>query len=110
MGAHTYPFAWFGILADVQPSTDELIYAWHPDGFAFHSMRSESVSRLYLQVPPDTDPVTWSDDQIWEALARRLGHGQNVIGRGQRRAGRELRGPADVHIRHVRRGRPGRPR
>jgi p-hydroxybenzoate 3-monooxygenase len=73
----TYPFAWFGILADVAPSTDELIYAWHPDGFALHSMRSESVSRLYLQVPPDTDPATWSDHQIWEALARRLGHGQN---------------------------------
>ena len=72
----TYPFAWFGILADVAPSTDELIYAWHPEGFALHSMRSESVSRLYLQVPPDTDPTAWSDDQIWEALARRLGHGQ----------------------------------
>ena len=73
----TYPFAWFGILADVPPSTDELIYAWHPDGFALHSMRSESVSRLYLQVPPGTDPHSWSDDRIWDALARRLGHGQN---------------------------------
>ncbi len=73
----TYPFAWFGILADVAPSTDELIYAWHPDGFALHSMRSDSVSRLYLQVPTDTDPQSWSDDQIWDALARRLGHGQN---------------------------------
>lgn len=70
-----YPFAWFGILADVPPSTDELIYAWHPDGFALHSMRSATVSRFYLQVPPDTDPSTWSDDQIWDALARRLGHG-----------------------------------
>ena len=36
----TYPYAWLGILADVAPSTDELIYAWHPDGFALHSMRS----------------------------------------------------------------------
>ena len=73
----TYPFAWFGILADVPPSTDELIYAWHPDGFALHSMRSGSVSRLYLQVPPGTDPQSWSDDQIWDALATRLGHGQH---------------------------------
>ncbi len=73
----TYPFAWFGILADVAPSTDELIYAWHPDGFALHSMRSESVSRLYLQVPPGTDPQSMSDDQIWDALATRLGHGQH---------------------------------
>ncbi len=73
----TYPYAWFGILADVAPSTDELIYAWHPNGFALHSMRSESVSRLYLQVEPGTDPASWSDDQIWDELAARLGHGQD---------------------------------
>jgi p-hydroxybenzoate 3-monooxygenase len=73
----TYPYSWLGILADVAPSTDELIYAWHPDGFALHSMRSETVSRLYLQVPPDTDIGDWSDDRIWSALAARLGHGQD---------------------------------
>ncbi|MEV6350238.1 4-hydroxybenzoate 3-monooxygenase [Actinoplanes sp. NPDC051851] len=72
-----YPYSWFGILADVAPSTDELIYAWHPDGFALHSMRSATVSRLYLQVPNGTDPQSWSDDQIWDALATRLGHGQD---------------------------------
>jgi p-hydroxybenzoate 3-monooxygenase len=70
----TYPFAWLGVLADVAPSTDELIYAWHPDGFAMHSMRSLSVSRLYLQVDPDEDLANWSDDRIWDALATRLGH------------------------------------
>ena len=73
----TYPYSWLGILADVAPSTDELIYAWHPDGFAMHSMRSASVSRLYLQVPNGTDVAAWSDDRIWEALATRLGHGQD---------------------------------
>lgn len=73
----TYPYAWLGVLADVAPSTDELIYAWHPDGFALHSMRSATVSRLYLQVPPDEDVARWSDDRIWEALATRLGHGQD---------------------------------
>jgi p-hydroxybenzoate 3-monooxygenase len=73
----TYPYSWLGILSDVAPSTDELIYAWHPDGFAMHSMRSSSVSRLYLQVPNGTDAQTWSDDRIWEALATRLGHGQD---------------------------------
>jgi len=73
----TYPFAWLGVLADVPPSTDELIYAWHPDGFALHSMRSATVSRLYLQVPPDEDIEQWPDDRIWEALATRLGHGQD---------------------------------
>ncbi len=72
----TYPYAWLGILADVPPSTDELIYAWHPDGFALHSMRSASVSRLYLQVPPETDVQEWSDDRIWGALGERLGEGQ----------------------------------
>ncbi|MFP5020771.1 4-hydroxybenzoate 3-monooxygenase [Pseudonocardia phyllosphaerae] len=73
----TYPYSWLGILADVPPSTDELIYAWHPDGFALHSMRSPTVSRLYLQVPNGTDAATWSDDRIWEALATRLGHGEH---------------------------------
>lgn len=72
-----YPYAWLGVLADVPPSTDELIYAWHPDGFALHSMRSETLSRLYLQVSPDEDIASWSDDRIWDALAARLGHGQN---------------------------------
>ncbi|SFW69398.1 4-hydroxybenzoate 3-monooxygenase [Amycolatopsis australiensis] len=69
----TYPFAWLGVLADVAPSTDELIYAWHPDGFAMHSMRSPRVSRFYLQVAPDEDIAQWSDDRIWTALATRLG-------------------------------------
>ncbi|MEO5665495.1 MAG: 4-hydroxybenzoate 3-monooxygenase [Nocardioides sp.] len=72
-----YPYSWLGILADVAPSTDELIYAWHPDGFAMHSMRSESVSRLYVQVPNGTPVEEWSDDRIWEALAVRLGHGRH---------------------------------
>jgi len=72
-----YPYSWLGILADVPPSTDELIYAWHPDGFAMHSMRSPEVSRLYLQVPNGTDVGEWSDDRIWAALATRLGHGQD---------------------------------
>jgi len=72
-----YPYSWLGILADVAPSTDELIYAWHPDGFAMHSMRSSTVSRLYLQVPNDTDVDDWSDDRIWSALGRRLGDGQD---------------------------------
>jgi p-hydroxybenzoate 3-monooxygenase len=73
----TYPFAWLGVLAAVAPSTDELIYAWHPDGFALHSMRSHTVSRLYLQVAPDEDLTAWSDQRIWDALAARLGHGQD---------------------------------
>ncbi|HEY0001281.1 MAG TPA: 4-hydroxybenzoate 3-monooxygenase [Actinoplanes sp.] len=72
-----YPYSWLGILADVAPSTDELIYAWHPQGFALHSMRSPTVSRLYLQVPNGTETVDWPDDRIWAALATRLGDGQD---------------------------------
>ena len=67
-----YPFAWLGILADVAPSTDELIYARHARGFALHSMRSPSVSRLYLQVAPDDDLAHWPDDRIWDELHTRL--------------------------------------
>jgi p-hydroxybenzoate 3-monooxygenase len=73
----TYPYSWLGVLADVAPSTDELIYAWHPDGFALHSMRSATVSRFYLQVPNETSLDDWSDDRIWSGLATRLGHGQD---------------------------------
>jgi len=68
-----YPYAWLGILAQVPPSTDELIYAWHPDGFALHSLRSPEVSRLYLQVNPGERVEDWSDDRIWAALQTRLG-------------------------------------
>jgi len=67
-----YPFSWLGVMANVAPSTDELIYARHPDGFAMHSMRSEKVSRLYLQVDPTDDIANWSDDRIWEALSKRM--------------------------------------
>lgn len=63
-----YPYAWLGILADVAPSTDELIYARHPDGFALHSMRSPSVSRLYVQVADDESLDAWPDERIWDAL------------------------------------------
>ncbi|WP_431246462.1 4-hydroxybenzoate 3-monooxygenase [Leifsonia xyli] len=69
----TYQYAWLGILADVPPSTDDLIYGLHPEGFAMHSMRSLAVSRLYLQVDPDESVENWPDDRIWEALQTRLG-------------------------------------
>jgi p-hydroxybenzoate 3-monooxygenase len=69
---HEYPFAWLGILAAVAPSTDELIYARHESGFALHSLRSPSISRLYIQVDPTEDIEDWSDDRIWEQLRIRL--------------------------------------
>jgi p-hydroxybenzoate 3-monooxygenase len=67
-----YPFAWLGILAHVAPPSHELIYTHHDRGFALASMRSLEVTRLYLQVPPDTDVDDWSDDRIWEEAAARM--------------------------------------
>lgn len=69
----TYPFSWLGILANVAPSTDELIYAYHENGFALHSLRSDKVSRLYIQVDNDEHIDNWSDERIWEELSIRLG-------------------------------------
>jgi p-hydroxybenzoate 3-monooxygenase len=68
----TYPFGWLGILAQVGPSSDELIYAHHERGFALLSMRSPEISRLYLQCTPDEDLSKWSDERIWEELHIRL--------------------------------------
>ncbi|OYO20797.1 4-hydroxybenzoate 3-monooxygenase [Enemella dayhoffiae] len=67
-----YPFGWLGILADVPPSTRELIYAHHDNGFAMHSRRSPTLSRLYLQVTPDCDAQNVSDERIWSELQTRL--------------------------------------
>jgi p-hydroxybenzoate 3-monooxygenase len=69
----TYPFSWLGVLAVAPPSTDELVYSSHDRGFALHSMRSPSVSRLYLQVPVDERVEDWTDDAVWDELERRLG-------------------------------------
>ncbi|MFJ5268409.1 4-hydroxybenzoate 3-monooxygenase [Streptomyces sp. NPDC088358] len=73
----TYPFGWLGILADVAPSHDELVYARHDRGFALLSMRSPAVSRLYLQVPEGTEAGAWADDEIWDELERRLETGDD---------------------------------
>jgi p-hydroxybenzoate 3-monooxygenase len=67
-----YPFAWLGILAEVKPASEELIYANHDRGFALLSMRSPTISRLYLQCEPDEDLAEWPDDRIWEELQTRL--------------------------------------
>jgi p-hydroxybenzoate 3-monooxygenase len=67
-----YPFAWLGMLAEVEPSSEELIYSRHDRGFALHSMRSPRLTRLYLQVAPDEEIGNWPDERIWAELARRL--------------------------------------
>ncbi len=67
-----YPFAWLGILANARPASEELVYASHDRGFALLSMRSPTVSRLYLQCTPDEDLEAWSDDRIWAELQTRF--------------------------------------
>ena len=68
----SYPFGWLGVLADVAPSTDELIYSFHDRGFAMHSLRTPQISRLYLQVDPLDDINNWPDERIWSELQTRL--------------------------------------
>jgi p-hydroxybenzoate 3-monooxygenase len=68
----SYPFGWLGILADVPPVSDELIYVNHPRGFALCSMRSRTRSRYYVQCPLEDRVEDWPDERIWEELAARL--------------------------------------
>ena len=68
-----YPHAWLGILAQTQPPSEELIYAYHRNGFALASMRTPEISRLYLQVAPDETLRGWPEDRIWAELRIRLG-------------------------------------
>lgn len=69
----TYPFGWLGLLADVPPCHEEVVYANHPRGFALASMRSMTRSRYYLQVPIDEDLDAWPDERFWDELVIRLG-------------------------------------
>ena len=69
---HVFPFAWLGILAESPPVSEELIYANHERGFALTSMRSRTVSRMYLQCRNDEDLTQWPDERIWAELRTRL--------------------------------------
>ena len=66
-----YPFGWLGILAQVEPSMDELVYNHHERGFALLSLRSPQLSRYYLQVAHDEDVAEWPDERIWDELRLR---------------------------------------
>lgn len=69
---HEYPFGWLGILADVPPCHDELIYANGPRGFALASMRSPTRSRYYIQVPQGEKLEDWPEDRLWDELETRF--------------------------------------
>jgi p-hydroxybenzoate 3-monooxygenase len=67
-----YPFGWLGILAEAAPASEELVYAWTERGFALFSMRSPTITRLYLQCEPDEEISKWPDEKIWDELNARL--------------------------------------
>jgi p-hydroxybenzoate 3-monooxygenase len=67
-----YPFAWLGILVDAPPVQNELVYAYHDRGFALFSMRSPTISRLYVQCAPEDEMSAWPDARIWDELHTRL--------------------------------------
>ena len=79
-----YPFGWLGILSESPPPSHELIYSYTERGFGLYSMRSETISRLYLQCAPDEDLAKWPDEKIWQELKRRLGpDGEKILKAGK---------------------------
>ena len=77
-----WPFAWLGILAEAEPASEELIYAHHERGFALQSMRSPTVTRLYLQCDPGDRIEAWPDERIWEELQLRFESGDFRLNEG----------------------------
>jgi p-hydroxybenzoate 3-monooxygenase len=69
---HPFPFGWLGILAEAPPAWPDITWGCHPGEFAMMSMRTPTMTRLYLQCAPDEDPAGWSDDRIWSELHARL--------------------------------------
>ncbi|MFK5977408.1 MAG: 4-hydroxybenzoate 3-monooxygenase [Rhizobiaceae bacterium] len=67
-----YPFGWLGVLSSTKPVSPELIYAKSERGFALCSLRSQALSRYYIQVPLDDNVEDWSDDAFWDELKLRL--------------------------------------
>ncbi|KAA9007842.1 4-hydroxybenzoate 3-monooxygenase [Histidinibacterium aquaticum] len=67
-----YPFGWLGLLSRTPPAAHELIYATHEQGLALCSMRSEEVSRYYVQVPMTEKVEDWPAERFWEELKSRL--------------------------------------
>jgi p-hydroxybenzoate 3-monooxygenase len=67
-----YPFGWLGVLSRTKPVSPELIYAKHERGFALCSLRSQVLSRYYIQVPLTDSTDDWPDDAFWAELKRRL--------------------------------------
>jgi p-hydroxybenzoate 3-monooxygenase len=67
-----YPFSWFGLLAEAKTSAETIGFGHSERGLAVVSSRGPTISRLYLQVDPEFDMNTMSDEQIWDELDIRL--------------------------------------
>ncbi|MFC7514909.1 4-hydroxybenzoate 3-monooxygenase [Herbaspirillum sp. GCM10030257] len=67
-----YPFGWLGVLSRTPPVAHELIYANHERGFALCSMRSDVLSRYYVQCSLDDKIEQWPDERFWNELKSRL--------------------------------------
>jgi p-hydroxybenzoate 3-monooxygenase len=67
-----YPFGWLGVLSRTKPVSPELVYARHERGFALCSLRSQVLSRYYVQVPLTDKVEDWTDEAFWAELKRRL--------------------------------------
>ncbi|MGC2485716.1 MAG: 4-hydroxybenzoate 3-monooxygenase [Acidimicrobiales bacterium] len=79
----TYPFAWLGVIAEAAPAHEELVYARHARGFALYSMRSPTISRLYLGIDAHDTLDDWPDARIWDELHARLAtEGEGQINEG----------------------------
>jgi p-hydroxybenzoate 3-monooxygenase len=70
--SRTYPFAWFGILAEAPVLSPELVYTHHERGFALVSTRSPALQRLYFQCDPHEDEAAWPHERIWQEFRLRL--------------------------------------
>lgn len=66
------PFAWIGVLSETRPAGEEIIYSRSQAGFALCSMRSDTLSRYYMQCPVTDTLEEWSDDRFWSELRARL--------------------------------------
>lgn len=72
-----YPFGWLGILSETPP-LPILLYANHERGFALCSMRSQMLSRYYVQCSMEDSVQDWSDDRFWSELFARLPKDQSA--------------------------------
>ncbi|MGW2663831.1 FAD-dependent monooxygenase [Nocardia tengchongensis] len=63
---------WLALLVQAPPSSPNVLYGVHPDGFAGQMPRTPDITRYYLQCDPSDTVEDWDDARVWAALRRRL--------------------------------------